>query len=454
MRLRPEEPEVTGWTVLRGPELRQRIVDLLGEPQDRPAVLAVDGRGASGKSTFATWLSVELPGTVVVHADDLSWNEPFFAWGPVQRGLLEEVRTGGDVRFVPPVWRELGRQGSIDVPADTRLVIVEGTGSAQAMVRPLVDAVVWIQSDWEKAEVRGLARDIRQQDNGNEQQTIAFWHEWMRHEVDFFATDRPWEHADLVLAGTPERRLEPGEFQVAATAPLLPPTARRGRSVRSRPDTVLIGCILAVVGGFLDAYTFWWHGVFANAQTGNVVLIGVNAALGKWQEVGNILPALFAFLAGVLAAHALSTARARRLLRRPTRWVLAAEILVLVLLGFMPLDISTVRLTVAVSFVSALQTSTFKNVGDVPYNTTMTTGNLKTLMAAVFAAVVDRNRAAARRAAVLTGIVTSFTAGALFGTLATHQVHNQASWIAAGLLALVFALLVGETHRLERHADA
>ena len=37
--------------------------------------------------------------------------------------------------------------------------------------------------------------------------------------------------------------------------------------------------LLAGVGGFLDAYTFvGYHGVFANAQTGNIVLLGVGAA--------------------------------------------------------------------------------------------------------------------------------------------------------------------------------
>ena len=42
-------------------------------------------------------------------------------------------------------------------------------------------------------------------------------------------------------------------------------------------ETHLLGLLLAVVGGFLDAYTYLCRGrVFANAQTGNIVLLGVN----------------------------------------------------------------------------------------------------------------------------------------------------------------------------------
>ena len=41
-------------------------------------------------------------------------------------------------------------------------------------------------------------------------------------------------------------------------------------------EAFLTGAVLAVVGGFLDAYTYICRGaVFANAQTGNIVLMGI-----------------------------------------------------------------------------------------------------------------------------------------------------------------------------------
>ena len=40
-----------------------------------------------------------------------------------------------------------------------------------------------------------------------------------------------------------------------------------------------IGLMLCLAGGFLDAYTFVTRGgVFANAQTGNIVLLGLELA--------------------------------------------------------------------------------------------------------------------------------------------------------------------------------
>jgi hypothetical protein len=54
--------------------------------------------------------------------------------------------------------------------------------------------------------------------------------------------------------------------------------------IRTRNETLLVGVLLTAVGGFLDAYTFVSHAVFANAQTGNVVLFGIETASRHWHE--------------------------------------------------------------------------------------------------------------------------------------------------------------------------
>ncbi len=46
-----------------------------------------------------------------------------------------------------------------------------------------------------------------------------------------------------------------------------------------------------MVGGFLDAYAFLAHGVFANAQTGNITLMAINIAESEWTKaLGHLLP--------------------------------------------------------------------------------------------------------------------------------------------------------------------
>ena len=60
---------------------------------------------------------------------------------------------------------------------------------------------------------------------------------------------------------------------------------RKIRLCNFTSESVELGILLAIVGGFLDAYTFVGRGgVFANAQTGNVVLMGIEAAKGEWDR--------------------------------------------------------------------------------------------------------------------------------------------------------------------------
>lgn len=216
MHLPEGEPAAGPWRALSASELADRVLALTGVPAGRPAVLAIDGRGAAGKSTLAEVVVAAVPGAVVVHTDDLAWHEPFFGWGHLLRdGVLAPLHRGETVHFTPPQWEPRGRTGVIEVPAGSPLVVVEGTGAGQRTCADLVDAVVWVQSDFAAAEDRGVERDVASGVNGDRAQAAAFWHEWMGHELRFLAEDRPWQRAALVVAGTPVADLGVGEYAVA-----------------------------------------------------------------------------------------------------------------------------------------------------------------------------------------------------------------------------------------------
>ena len=54
-------------------------------------------------------------------------------------------------------------------------------------------------------------------------------------------------------------------------------------------ETFRVAAVLALVGGFLDIYTYLLRGgVFANAQTGNIVLLAANLS-GNGLEPGGVL---------------------------------------------------------------------------------------------------------------------------------------------------------------------
>ena len=212
IQLQPEEPAVTQWQVSATDELVAHLLNLVGTPQGRPAIIAVDGRGGSGKTTLTTALAAAVPGAQAFHLDDLIWNEPLYDWDQLYVDTLTQLRRAGSLDLVPDKWREHGREGSIRIPAGSPLVLVEGTGAGLAAVRSLIDAHVWVQTGDDVAERRGIKRDIAEGVNGDAEESVRFWHWWMAGERLFFAKDRPWRRADVIVSGDAPTGVGPGEI--------------------------------------------------------------------------------------------------------------------------------------------------------------------------------------------------------------------------------------------------
>ena len=69
-------------------------------------------------------------------------------------------------------------------------------------------------------------------------------------------------------------------------------------------ETFMLSAILALSGGFQDAYTYNVRNeVFSNAQTGNIVLMSQHLMMGDWMKGLSYLFPVLAFALGVLVAE-------------------------------------------------------------------------------------------------------------------------------------------------------
>ena len=213
-------------------------------------------------------------------------------------------------------------------------------------------------------------------------------------------------------------------------------------------ESVRLGVLLAVVGGFLDAYTFMTRdGVFANAQTANVVLFGIDLVQGDWRSALGYVPPLVAFTLGVFTAEAVSRPAVARIVRRPVRAVLVIEIMVLAIVGFVPTSVPNPVVTIAISFVAALQVTTFRVLVDQAFSTTMTTGNLRSLSQAAFHRIADGDRAAGARALNFGFVIAGFLCGAILGSQMVRVLDTGAAWVASGMLVVALALFMFDEWR-------
>ena len=211
LQLAPEEPEAGPWRV----ESLSTVVNAVTRrgpdrgSSGHPAALAVDGRSNSGKTTLAARVRGLVPGSAVIHTDDIAWEHSRFGWADLLvDGILIPVRQGQGVSYRPPRWDEHGREGSIEVPIDCPLLVIEGVGAGRREAADLIDTVIWVQADEREIGRRSVARaaDRPAADLANRAVDGAPFDEegWMAEEIPFNAVQRTWERADIIVCGTPE----------------------------------------------------------------------------------------------------------------------------------------------------------------------------------------------------------------------------------------------------------
>lgn len=156
-------------------------------------------------------------------------------------------------------------------------------------------------------------------------------------------------------------------------------------------ESIFVGGLLAIVGGFLDVYTYTTRGgIFANAQTGNIVFLGINLAEGNFKKVIEYIIPILAFAMGIIIAEMI---RKRYDTKKRVHWrqvILFIEMIILVCISITPTRYNLL-VNATISFVCSLQVQSFRKVDGNPYATTMCTGNLRSGTHAIYNYISNRN---------------------------------------------------------------
>lgn len=206
-------------------------------------------------------------------------------------------------------------------------------------------------------------------------------------------------------------------------------------------ESFLTAVFLSLSGGLQDAYTYLFRGkVFANAQTGNIVLLSVNLVDGNWGRALHYLVPLFAFALGVLAAEKM---RERFQQLRQLHWrqlVVLGEMLLLFAVGFLPQKYDLLANAI-VSFSCAMQVQAFRKVNGYAFASTMCIGDLRSGVEALCIWQKTRDEKAKDRMLRYFGIILLFAVGAGLGNAALPWLGERAIWLSCLLLSISFALM-------------
>ncbi len=158
-------------------------------------IVAIDGPGGAGKSTFAGRLARHLGDAQVIHTDDFaSWDNQFEWADRLLSQVLEPLAAGRDGRYQRYDWLSREFAEWHDVPVSPVLV-VEGVGAARLEVATRLTFAVWIETPPDIRLARGIERDG--------EALREFWMQWIAGENRHFANDKTRARTDLVVSGTP-----------------------------------------------------------------------------------------------------------------------------------------------------------------------------------------------------------------------------------------------------------
>lgn len=207
-------------------------------------------------------------------------------------------------------------------------------------------------------------------------------------------------------------------------------------------ESYIVGIILAVVGGYLDVYTYVSRGgVFANAQTGNIVLLAINIARGDMSKAVMYALPILAFMAGIVVTEFVKTRYRRTHYFHWRQIVIALEFLVLLVIAFVPSGTHDDLVNIAVSFVCSMQVESFRTFDGNGFATTMCTGNLRSATEYLFYSGVDKDRTKRKKSLQYYGIIAVFILGAIIGMKLTVIYREKSVLAGCFLLLVVFVLM-------------
>lgn len=215
----------------------------------------------------------------------------------------------------------------------------------------------------------------------------------------------------------------------------------RFKAHRFAHESLLLSVILAFSGGYQDAYTYIVRDhVFANAQTGNIVLMSTHFLSGNWHLIGRYLLPVAAFAGGVFFADVLACKHTKRFVKTWHQSVLISEMIILFVVGIIPKELNVIA-NMLVSFSCAMQVETFRQVNGNQYASTMCIGNLRSGTSALSRYILHKDRDGLRKSFDYFFVILIFAIGAGIGGNLCDDLGIYGIWVCLPILWICFIML-------------
>lgn len=198
---------------------------------------------------------------------------------------------------------------------------------------------------------------------------------------------------------------------------------------------------LTFSGGLQDSYSYLVRGeVFANAQTGNIVLLFVHLVNGNFSKALHYLFPVLAFADGIFVTDMF---KAKFKESRSIHWrqiILLLEIGLLFGVVFIPQNHNMLA-NILISFSCAMQVQAFRKINGYAFASTMCIGNTRAGMEALCTYLRTGDKKFKEKSLHYFGVILLFALGAGFGGIFAKYLGNAMIIFSCIFLSVSFILM-------------
>lgn len=219
---------------------------------------------------------------------------------------------------------------------------------------------------------------------------------------------------------------------------------RKGMSYMKRhqmSESILLYFVLALSGGCMDAYSYLFRDeVFANAQTGNMLLFGVYMVEQNYAAALKYLWPILAFSFGIVLSDVIRH-KTRNTYIHWRQTALVVEIIILFLVSGFSQERNNAA-NALISFACGVQVETFRSVRGNAIATTMCIGNLRSGIYNFDTYLQTKNKDHLKKASIYLGVNLVFVIGAMIESVLIQYLAEKALYFSVGMLILAFVLML------------
>lgn len=213
-------------------------------------------------------------------------------------------------------------------------------------------------------------------------------------------------------------------------------------------ESFIVAMLLTLAGGYLDVYTYVTRdGVFANAQTGNIVLFGINIAKKNYTMAINYFIPILSFVVGIFLSEIIKHNFRQKFKMHWRQITVLFEIFIIIFVSTLVEPSTNMIANILVSFVCAMQVESFRKVQGSPFASTMCTGNLRSASENLYTYLLTKNRNSLVNFFKYIGIISSFIIGAIVSYKITHVLSVKSILVCCIPLVLAYGLMFIENKK-------